>query len=248
MKAQASMATALAVATACVAAGGSATAAPTAGGARKGEPLVDQLVAIPGGGLRQRKVRAKRAAVKIDGRTCAVAAATPLAALLQVPLRRDLRFRDYGACSRRPADGSGLFVKAIGKDVNRGLNGWVYKVGRKLGTAGAADPAGPFGNGRLRNGAKVAWFYCVFVDGSCQRSLEARAATDGVVTVTAYDDAGKGVPAARARVSARPRSGATLVRTTDASGQATLPPGTYTLRARKPGLIPAFPVKVTIDG
>ena len=41
----------------------------------------------------------------------------------------------------------------IAGERNRGQDGWVYKVGRRAGTAGAADAAGPFGNGRGCAGA-----------------------------------------------------------------------------------------------
>jgi hypothetical protein len=182
-----------------------------------------------------------------------VPAATPLAALLQTGWRTKLRLRDYGSCSMKPIDSAGLFVKVLGTDVNRGLNGWVYKVGRRLGTAGAADPAGPFGDRRLRSGSQVVWFYCVFIEASCQRSLEIDAAVDGrsvTVTVTGYDDAGEGVRAADARVTARTGRRPGVTRTTGADGRAELPlpaGGDYVLRATRDGLIPAFPKRIAVD-
>lgn len=222
--------------------------------AAKGQPLVHQMVVKRDGATTLRQVRPKRTTVKVNGKTCVVPAATPLGSILQTAWRPHIRFRDYGSCGRRPVDSAGLFIKAIRGYVNRGLNGWVYKVGRKLGTAGAADPAGPFGDGRLRGGDRVVWFYCVFVEASCQRSLETESEeVDGrqlSVTVRAYDDAGDGVAAAGARVVARGRSGARVVRRTDAGGHADLPlptDGRYTLRASKPGLIPAFPERIETD-
>ena len=47
------------------------------------------------------------------------------------------------AARAAPRDGGGLFVESIRGDANRGQNGWVYKVGRRAATAGAADPGGP---------------------------------------------------------------------------------------------------------
>jgi len=217
--------------------------------AQKGEPLVEQMVVPRGGKVTLRKVRAKRGTVKVKGKTCVVPAATPLAALLRTSWRGKLRLRDYGSCSTRAIDSSGLFVKAIGPDMNSGLDGWVYKVGRKLGTAGAADPAGPFGDGRLRSGRRVIWFYCVFDEASCQRSLETSNEVVGDklrVTVTGYNDPGTGVAVTGARVTARATSGSTVTRATGPDGRVELPltAGSYALRATKAGLIPAFPERV----
>ena len=70
----------------------------------------------------------------------------------------------------------GLYVAKVGREREEGRGGWVYKVGRRAGTAGAADPAGSFGTGRLlRHGQRVTWFWCELqASGSCQRTLEAR--------------------------------------------------------------------------
>ena len=93
---------------------------------------------------------------------------------------RAASFRDFGACSASPRDAAGLLVTRIGPDRNRGQRGWVYKVGRRR-PAGAGDPGGAFGNGRLRGGQRVIWFYCVRA-ADCQRTLGARdAATGGIV-------------------------------------------------------------------
>ena len=41
------------------------------------------------------------------------------------------------------------------RTASAGSDGWVYKVGRRSGSGGAADPAGPFGTGRrLRGGQR----------------------------------------------------------------------------------------------
>jgi hypothetical protein len=202
-------------------------------------------------------VVARRTSAKVGGRDCAVAAATPLAALLRARPGR-IALRDYGSCSARPVDSSGLFVKSIRGRLNRGLDGWVYKVGPKLGTAGAADPAGPFGRGRLRQGQRVVWFYCQFAEGSCQRSLElGRRLEQGrlSVTVTGYDDTGDGRAVAGATVAAyaRVRKQRAPMRresvTTGRDGRAVLAlgRGRYEIRASKRGLIPSFPMRVEID-
>ncbi len=244
MKAQIGTALALVAATAtCVA----IAEAQPATVAKKGEPRIEQMVVFPGKQL-TKMVFAKRTTVKVGKRRCAVAAATPLAALLRAKPGR-IGFRDYGTCSARPADSAGLFVKSIREYRNKGRDGWVYKLRRKLATAGAADPAGPFGSGRLRNGDRVVWFYCRQHDtGSCQRSLELQV-MPGVgglvsVTVTGYDDAGEGVPISGATVTA-----GSAKATTNASGVARLglaPGSTYTFKARRTGAIPSFPTRIEI--
>jgi hypothetical protein len=212
----------------------------------KGAPLIDQLVVFRSGKVVEGRVRAERTTVKIGKRTCGVAAATALAALV----RSDpgpIGFHDYGDCSRRPADSAGLFVKAMRGERNRAQDGWVYKVGRKLATAGAADPAGPFGNDRLRGGDDVVWFYCrQFSNGTCQRSLEATTEFDAgrvTVTVRGYDDAGQGIEIAGATVHAGRRTA-----TTDDEGRATLTlgRGRHKIHATKNGAIRSFDRKVTI--
>ena len=174
-----------------------------------------------------------------------MAAGTALAGLLRRPPGR-VRLRDFGSCSRRPRDGGQLFVSGIGPDLNRGRDGWVYKVGRRAATAGAADPAGPFGRGRLRAAQRVTWFFCRLVRGGCQRTLELRAAPEpgGVaITVRGYDDEARGVPVAGATV----RLGSAQ-QVTDASGVArfAVDPGTYRAFAEKSGLVRSFPERVVV--
>src|SRR4051812_49676369 len=96
---------------------------------------------------------------KVGRKRCAVPGATPLAALLRSGVG-PLSLRDYGSCSKRAADATSLFVSAIGSDRNKGSDGWGYKAGNVLGTPRAADPAGPLRRGRLKAGARVAWFWC----------------------------------------------------------------------------------------
>ena len=208
--------------------------------------VISQMVLFPGGDVVRERVVAKPAVATVDGSRCAVAARTAMATLLRADPGR-IGFHDYGDCSNRAADSAGLFVESIRDARNRAQDGWVYKVGRRLATAGAADPAGPFGDGRLRAGQRVLWFYCRQREaGTCQRSLEIEAAVDGrrlSVTVTGYDDAGDGVAVRGATVVAGDRRAST-----DADGRATLTlkPGRYWVHAIKRGTSRSFSERVTI--
>ncbi|HEU4656719.1 MAG TPA: carboxypeptidase-like regulatory domain-containing protein [Capillimicrobium sp.] len=198
------------------------------------------------GGLRT--VTADAATIRVGSRRCAVAAGTPLSVLVARGISFDVK--DFGRCGPQPADSAGLYVTRIGPDRRGGQAGWVYKVGHRIGTTGAADPSGPFGTGkRLRTGQPVLWFWCRQA-GRCQRTLEI-AAPERVgqdepftITVRGYDDQGRG----------RPIRGVTLKVgtsefTTDANGRATVratAAGRLTLRASKPGLVDAFPQTVTV--
>ena len=199
-----------------------------------------------------KEVRLKQRTVKVSGRRCRVGARTPLSVLAATRLR--LGIRDYARCGRDPRDAGGLYVAKVGREREKGRGGWVYKVGRRAGTAGAADPAGSFGTGRqLRHGQRVTWFWCELqASGSCQRTLEARperrTARPGEalrVTVRGYDDYGRGVAAAGATV----RLGSAAA-TTDAQGVAVLTVGPEVgrlrLTATRAGLVRAFPVTVTV--
>jgi hypothetical protein len=207
-----------------------------------------------------RLLRSRSARVRGSGRVCRVGASTPLAALVALARKLTVSYhvRDYGRCSRRRADGSGqLFVDRIGRDRNRGQNGWFYKVDDVAGTAGGADPRGSFGGprrGALAPGSRVLWFYCVFdvTARSCQRTLRVtpsseRGAVGGTlrVRVTGYDNEGRGAPVAGAEVRLRSSS----VRS-DRKGIAQVPlqaAGKGRLTATKVGMVPAFPVPVTIQ-
>jgi hypothetical protein len=219
-----------------------AVAAPPV--AEAAAPKVKQLVVFRGGEAVQRTVSTRQASVAVGGRRCAVGDGTALAALVRSRAGR-LRLRDFGACSSRPRDSAGLLVTGIRSDRNRGQRGWVYKVGRRAATAGAGDPGGPFGRGRLRAGQRVTWFYCVRA-ADCQRTLEVRTApTAGgiVATVRGYDDAGDGVPVEGATVTA---SGVTGLTAADGRVQMALPSGTHRLVARKDGLVRSFTERVEV--
>jgi hypothetical protein len=208
-------------------------------------PTVEQMVVFRDGDTVTRTVKTKRVRVRVGGRSCAAGDGTALAALVRSHIGR-LRLRDYGSCSSRPRDGAGLFVRAIRSDRNRGQNGWVYKVGRRGATAGAADPAGPFGRGRIRTGRRVTWFYCRLRDGGCQRTLELKAAAERgavAVTVRGYDDEGRGVPVEGARVSAGAVSGVTAA---DGGVRLALPAGNHRLVAEKDGLVRSFAERVAV--
>jgi hypothetical protein len=219
-------------------------AAPPAGGASY--PKVGQLVVFRDGSATQRSASTKATTIRVGGRDCTTGSRTALSALVRIKPPK-LRIRDYGSCSKRARDGAGLFVRAIGPDANRGFDGWVYKVGQKLATAGAADPSGPFGRGLLKDGQRVTWFFCRLVNASCQRTLvtKAVATAPGEVTVAvrAYDDRGKSVPA----------GGATLVfgrttATTDDEGKAVLsfPPGRHSIYAERARDIRSFTEEVDV--
>jgi hypothetical protein len=205
---------------------------------------VQQMVVFRDGHALAKRVSTAATTVSVGGRRCAVGERTPLAALARSRPGR-LRIRDFGACSSRPSDAAGLLVTGIGPDRNRGQRGWVYKVGRRAATAGAGDPGGPFGHGRLRAGQRVTWFYCVRAT-DCQRTLELRAepTTGGIVaTVRGYDDAGDGVPVEGASVSA---GGVTGLTAADGRVQLALSPGTHRLVARKDGLVRSFTERVEV--
>jgi hypothetical protein len=197
-----------------------------------------------------KEVRLKQRSVRVAGRRCRVGARTPLSVLAGTRLK--LAIRDYASCGRDPDAAGGLYVAKVGREREKGMGGWVYKVGRRAGTSGAADPSGPFGTGRrLRHGQRVTWFWCR-TSGSCQRTLEVRPDRRTVargealrVTVRGYDDLGRGVAAAGATVRL---GGATA--TTDANGVAALTVGPQTgrlrLTATQPGSVRAFPVTVEV--
>lgn len=221
---------------ALVAAAALAVAAPAAAA-----PTVHQLVVFKSGSFKQKTVRAKQAHVRVGHKRCAVAAGTPLAALVRSRVAK-LVLHDFGSCSSRARDASGLFVRKLGPDANSGQNGWVYKVGHKGGSAGAADPSGPFGHGRLHSGADVLWFYCrMQSSGSCQRtlSLDKVAGQAGAVFVQvgAYNDQGKRIPAAGVTVHVGSATGVT-----DSSGtvRITAPAGRHRVWADGHGYVRSF--------
>jgi hypothetical protein len=230
---------------ALLAAGGVALGAAPAEAARTVHLMVVGKTSVLAG---PQKVRLVDRTVPVGAKRCATGARTPLSALAAAKL--PLAFIDYGDCSRQPAESASLYVRAVAGERAAGSDGWVYKVGHRVGTTGAADPSGPFGDGRrLRTGQKVLWFWCVTdAAGSCQRTLAVtapRAVAPGATfqaRVRGYDEDGRGVPVAGVEVA--PGS----VTDTDGLAAVTAPAtaGTLTLRAARTGLVPAFPRRVTV--
>jgi hypothetical protein len=241
-----------------------APADPPAGSAARADPpaksaaapVVQVMIAGRGGAVLSgpRTLSASQGTLRVGSRTCAVAAGTPLAALAALRHAGGPAFalRDYGHCGASPANSAELFVYQLAGERNSGQDGWEYKVGNVAGSAGAADPAGPRGDGRLlRSGQRVLWFWCHSSAGGCERTLALSAAGTarrrGVVqvSVTAYDDEGRGAPVARAVVTL-----GTDFATTARNGRATLiappGPGRYQLRASRAGLVPAFPQTIAV--
>jgi hypothetical protein len=232
------------VAAAALGVPGAGDAAPQAAGSAAAAPLVRQMVAFRNGDAVTKTVRARQVLVRVGRRRCAAGDGTALAALVRSRPGR-LRLRDFGSCSRRPRDGAGLFVAAIGRDRARGQRGWVYKVGRRAATAGAADPSGPFGRGRLRSGQRVTWFYCLRA-GDCQRTLAVRARPEAggiTATVRGYDDDGRGVLVEGATVRAGGASGSTRP---DGTVHLAVGTGSYRVVATKAGLVRSFWERVEV--
>jgi hypothetical protein len=196
-------------------------------------------------------VRLKARSVRVGRHRCAVGKATPLSVLAGTRLA--LRLRDYGSCGRSPADAGSLYVRKVGPDRARGSRGWVYKLGHRAGTTGAADPSGPFGTGKRLRGGRLLWFWCEQNRANgCQRTLELRPDASTVapgallrVTVRGYDDNGRGVAVAGALV--RLGSASAL---TGADGAAVLTapatPGALRATAEHAGMVRSFPERVVV--
>jgi hypothetical protein len=220
------------------------SSAPGAGAAARA-PVVRQMVVFRSGRAIIKRVSTRKTLVRVGGRRCAAGDGTALAALVRGRPGR-VRLRDFGSCSRRPRDGAGLFVSAIGRDRNRGQDGWVYKVGRRAATAGAADPAGPFGSGPLREGQRVTWFYCRMRAGGCQRTLAVRASSEPgglLATVRGHDDEGRAIAIEGATVRA---GGASAVTGPDGGARLALAPGSYRVVAIKDGLVRSFAERAVV--
>lgn len=228
---------------------GALLAAPAAADARaKVDVMVVGKSAVLAG---PERVALKARSARVGGKRCSIGRATPLSMLAGTGVSFSLK--DYGACSRRARDAGSLYVRKIGPDREAGRDGWVYKVGRRVGSGGAADPAGSFGTGRkLRAGQRVLWFWCVKdAADSCQRTLEVRPERAQVepgaslsFTVRGYDEAGRGVRVAGATVRLGGSTGLT-----GADGVATLTApatGSYRVRAEKPGMVVSFPARVRV--
>lgn len=220
-------------------------------------PVVRSMVVGVGGTVLSpaRSVTASAVSVGVGARSCAVAAATPMAVLAALHRGGGPPFavRDYGRCGTSPVNSGQLFVYSLAGERNRGQNGWEYKVGGVAGSTGAADTSGPRGDGRrLRSGEQVLWFWCAAHAGGCQRSLELSSAGTTVssgarvaVTVRGADNEGRAAPVAGAIVTL----GADFA-STDSSGHATViapgQPGRYQLTATRRGLVPAFPGTIVV--
>jgi hypothetical protein len=196
-------------------------------------------------------VKLKARSVRVGGRRCAVGKATPLSVLAGTRLA--LRLRDYGSCGRSPADAGSLYVRKVGPDRAGGPRGWVYKIGHRAGTTGAADPSGPFGTGKRLRGGRLLWFWCEQNRANgCQRTLELRPDASTVapgaplrVIVRGYNDNGLGVAVAGALV--RLGSASAL---TGADGAAVLTapatPGALRATAEHAGMVRSFPERVVV--
>lgn len=217
-----------------------------------GAPSVETMIVGTGGSILAgpRTVTAAASTIRVGARSCAVAAGTPLAAL--VALRVPYLVRDYGHCGASPRNSGELFVYSLAGEHNRGQDGWEYKVGETSGTTGAGDASGAMGNGQLlRSGQRVLWFWCDAYAGGCQRTLEVSAARSVspagrlTVTVRGYENEGRGAPVAGAVVSL----GSDFA-TTGSSGRATLiapsSAGRYRLTASRRGMVPSFPQAVQV--
>ncbi|HEV3000571.1 MAG TPA: hypothetical protein VGW75_07520 [Solirubrobacteraceae bacterium] len=180
--------------------------------------------------------------VRLDAfryRRCRIPSGVPLGALHFLRMS----YRARGECDS-------LYVYQVRGERERGTGGWVYKVGTRAGTASAVDPSGPFGNGRIRSGAEVVWFWCREAN-RCQRSLrihgERRVRPGGRLRmrIRGYDDYGRSRVIRGAVVSVAGRR----VRTNRRGLAYVRMPrrrGLYRMRASKRGLVPAFPVGIRV--
>jgi len=217
---------------------------PTVAGAAA--PRVRVAVVGPGGQVLApttlRTVPETRA--RVGARTCRVPSASPLGALVRTG--RSLTITGDGSCTP-----SAFYVTAVDGRRARGREGWVYKVGTRAGTAGAADPSGPFGTGRrLRSGDRVLWFWCRLGTGGCQRTLAVRrAGRGGRLRVVGHDDRGRPRRIAGAIVTVRSRrTGRRAFGRTDGRGEVRIR-GMDASRglvasARRAGMVPALPALV----
>jgi hypothetical protein len=147
-------------------------------------------------------------------------------------------FRARGSCRA-------LYVFQVRGDRERGAGGWVYKIGRALPSRSASDPTS-----RLRSGQRVTWFWCRQA-GNCARTLGTSARSSGGrmrVTVTGYDDFGRGRRVAGATVVVRPvRSSTRRTFRTGADGTVLVRVSRgrrYRVDSRRSGFIRGFPTEV----
>jgi hypothetical protein len=220
-------------------------------------PSVQSMIVGSGGAILSpsRRVTASATTVRVGGRSCAVGAGTPLAALAAARRAGGPGFavRDYGHCGSAARNSGQLFVYSLGGETNSGQDGWEYKVNDVAGGTGAADPSGPLGDGRLlSSGERVLWFWCHAGGGGCERTLEVVPGRSTVsrggsisVMVSGYDNEGRGAPVSGAIVTL-----GTDFASTGAGGRATLiappAPGRYALSASRRGLAPSFPETIVV--
>jgi hypothetical protein len=163
-------------------------------------PRVEALVVTRDGGIAAAgPVRVPAATVGTGDRRCRAGEGTPLAALAALRRVGGPSFRVTGDCGS-------LYVSRIGRQGETRLGGWVYKVGRRLPSVGAADPsarvaAAPASRGSSASGRRVP----AHAGGPARR---ARVAPGAALTVRvgAYDDRGRGVAAAASRSRSATRS------------------------------------------
>lgn len=220
-------------------------------------PVVQSMIVGSGGAVLagDRTVRASATSIRVSGRMCAVAAGTPLAVLAALHRAGGPGFalRDYGSCGGAAVNSAQLYVSAIDGERGAAQSGWEYKVNGVSGSAGAADPSGPMGDGRrLRSGQRVLWFWCQASYGGCQRTLEVSTSTSTVnpgaglrVAVRGFDNEGSGQAVAGAIVTL-----GTDFASTGSGGEADLvaptTPGRYQVSATRPGLVPSFPQTIIV--
>jgi hypothetical protein len=219
-----------------------AVAGPAVAGAAA--PRVSVALVGPGGQVVAGPVvrTAPQTRVRVGVRTCRVPSATPLAALAR--LGRRVTVTGDGSCSA-----SAFYVTGVDGRRARGREGWVYKVGTRAGTAGAADPSGPFGTGRrLRSGDRVLWFWCRLRAGGCQRTLAVTRVgrSTSRLRVVGHDDAGRARRVAGAVVTVRSRrTGRRASGRTNRRGEVTLrgmnASRGLVVSARRSGMVTAVP-------
>jgi hypothetical protein len=216
-----------------------ALASPVPAQAARKAPTVEQMVVFKSGRARVKTVKASRLRVKVGSRRRSVRTGTPLAALERSrPGRIGLR-----------SFGGQLYVRSIASNRARGQSGWLYKVGNKLASAGAADPSGPFGSGLLRTGQRVTWYYGSLQGENGPRTLTLKVAagpTPGTATarVRSYDDEGRG--RAEAGLAVKVSGGESATTTADGSAVVAATAGQRTFTARKSGSIRSFPVTAVV--
>lgn len=216
-----------------------ALASPQVAEAARRAPTVEQMVVFKSGRATVRTVKAAGLRVSVGSRRASVRTGTPLAALE--------RSRP-GRIGLRSFSGQ-LYVRSISSDRARGQSGWLYKVGNKLASAGAADPSGPFGSGLLRTGQKVTWYYGSLEGVSGPRTLTLKVSAGPApgtarASVRSYDDEGRGRP--EPGVTVKVAGGGSTTTATDGSAVVAASTGLRRFTATKATLIRSFPVKATV--